>query len=188
MEETWKDIPGYEGLYRVSNYGNVLSLNYRLCGYSKQIAPKCNSKGYLWVLLYGKGKGKPMLIHRLVALAFLPNPNNYPQINHKDENPKNNHLSNLEWCTASYNVKYTVDRHPGLFSRGGGRNGRRAWKYGGRKIVQLTLDGNFVREWADIIEIQKNNFPNAWSVTQCCNGNRKTAYGFKWRFADEYNR
>ena len=112
MEEIWKDIDGFEGLYQVSNFGNVMSLNYGNRGYAKKLTPKCNNSGRLWVELLKGGKRKCMLVHRLVALAFIPNPNNFPQINHKDENPKNNFAFNLEWCTQSYNNNYSIERHP----------------------------------------------------------------------------
>ena len=100
MEEIWKDIDGYEGLYQISNLGNVKSLNYRNQGIERILTPKCNNAGRLWVELARNGDRKPMLIHRLVAMAFIPNPNGYPQVNHMDENPKNNRVDNLEWCTA----------------------------------------------------------------------------------------
>lgn len=112
MEEIWKDIDGFEGLYQVSNFGNVMSLNYGNRGYAKKLTPKFNNSGRLWVELLKGGKRKCMLVHRLVALAFIPNPNNFPQINHKDENPKNNFAFNLEWCTQSYNNHYSIERHP----------------------------------------------------------------------------
>lgn len=188
MEETWKDIPGYEGMYQVSNQGNVRSLNWGNRGYVRNLYLKKHNRGYRHVELAKDGKRKAFTVHRLVATAFIPNPNNYPTINHLDEDKTNNCVENLEWCTASHNVQYSIDRHPNAYKHGGGKYSPRAWKYGGRKIVQLTLDGSFVREWADIIAIKKTRFSNAWSITQCCHGNRKTAYGFKWRFADEYNR
>lgn len=110
MIENWKDVVGYEGLYQVSDRGNVLSLNYRNNGYAKRLTPKRNSKGRLWVLLYRDGEKKPFLIHRLVAAAFIPNPEQFPEINHKDENPLNNSVENLEWCTRKYNVRYYFNK------------------------------------------------------------------------------
>ena len=105
MKEIWKDIPEYEGLYQVSNLGNVRSLNYNRTGEIK-LLKQGNVNGYKVVILYKDGKKKNYLVHRLVAIAFLPNPNNLPIINHKDENPSNNNVNNLEWCTQAYNTNY----------------------------------------------------------------------------------
>lgn len=100
--EVWKDIPHYEGLYQVSNLGNIYSVRY-----GKRLKPVIMNNGYCAVTLRNiYGKQKIELIHRLVALSFLPNPNQYPQVNHKDENKANNKVSNLEWCTAKYNYSY----------------------------------------------------------------------------------
>lgn len=104
-KEIWKDIPGYEGLYKVSNLGNVKSLKRNGI---KGIILKGEKDefDYKRVTLCKKNKTKKYKVHRLVAQAFIPNPNNLPQINHKDENSKNNNVENLEWCTAKYNSNY----------------------------------------------------------------------------------
>lgn len=99
--EIWKDVVGYEGLYKVSNLGNVYS--YYMNRQKKQSIRK---DGYKFVVLKRNGKQKYMMVHRLVAEAFIPNPDNLPMINHKDENPSNNNVDNLEWCTAHYNNTY----------------------------------------------------------------------------------
>lgn len=106
MDEIWKDIPGYEGKYEVSNLGNVRSLNYNHTGEIKLLKQGTNKKGYKLVNLCKNGKQKCYLIHRLVAMTFIPNPNNLPIINHKDENKVNNNVKNLEWCTIAYNNNY----------------------------------------------------------------------------------
>ena len=110
--EIWKDIKGFEGKYQVSNLGNVRSLRFRNQNFSKDLAQKINNKGYKVVNLTDNSKNKPAFVHRLVAMAFVDNPNNYPIVNHKDENPQNNHADNLEWCTYSYNRIYSMDIHP----------------------------------------------------------------------------
>lgn len=102
MTEIFKDIKGYENLYQVSNLGNVLSLRRNII-----LKPRKNNKGYLQLNLSKEGKIKMFLVHRLVAETFIDNPNNYPIINHKDENPSNNHDDNLEWCSNKYNIQYS---------------------------------------------------------------------------------
>lgn len=183
MEEIWKDIEGYEGLYQVSNLGNVKSLNYRNKGIEGILTPKCNCDGRLWVDLYGHGKPKHMLIHRLVAMAFIPNPNNYPQINHMDENPKNNHVDNLEWCTGSYNIRYFFERHPYVWNGQSFSSDRRKKITRTQRIVQLDLSGNVVRIWDNLVSIKHETGWNEWHIEECCKGNRKKARGYIWRYA-----
>lgn len=101
MNEIWKPILGYENLYNISNLGNVFSIQSK-----RNIKPTKNSKGYLIVGLCKNKKRKSCLVHRLVAEAFIDNPNKFPEINHKDENPLNNTITNLEWCTHKYNMNY----------------------------------------------------------------------------------
>ena len=102
MTEIWKNIEGYEGKYQVSNLGQVKSM----IGQEKVLHPKKHRNGYLQIGLHKDKKRKTMYIHRLVAQAFIPNPENLQQVNHKDENPSNNSMDNLEWCTAKYNMNY----------------------------------------------------------------------------------
>lgn len=109
MEE-WKSIPGYEGLYEVSSYGRVKSLDRydsRNCFRKGRILKQNNDgRGYMSVQLCLNGKIKKYLVHRLVAQTFIPNPDNLPEVNHKDENPENNSVTNIEWCNRSYNINY----------------------------------------------------------------------------------
>lgn len=115
MIEIWKDIKNYEGYYQISNLGNIKSLerivkvnNNGDFGKKQErvLKPHLQNNGYYYITLYKGNKRKNNLIHRLVADAFIDNPNNYPIINHKDENKQNNNVENLEWCTYSYNVNY----------------------------------------------------------------------------------
>ena len=118
MKEIWRPIKGYENLYEVSNKGRVRSLTKYCMRFGcrktlirgKLLSIRKNASGYIMVSLAKKGTKKQVLIHRLVAQAFIPNPNNYPIINHKDENPSNNNVNNLEWCTQKYNVNYGTAR------------------------------------------------------------------------------
>lgn len=105
-EEIWKDVVGYEGIYKVSNLGNVKSLHWRNSFDERIMTPHLLGRGYYFVNLRNKSKGKSKLVHRLVAQAFIPNPNNYPCVNHKDENKLNNCVDNLEWCSYLYNNTY----------------------------------------------------------------------------------
>lgn len=179
MTEIWKEIPGFEGKYRISQTGKVFSIKS-----GKELTPKINNKGYAWVQLErGDRTHVCKLIHRLVAEAFIENPKGYPIINHKDEKPLNNNVSNLEWCDNSYNVRYSLARHP---------HKRRATnvsteRYGKRshlRVVQLTLNGEVVREWDNSRTINKETGMSDWSISECCRGKRHTAYGFKWRYKD----
>ena len=106
MEEIWKPIKGYENLYEVSNTGKVKSLKYRKKYEQKEIAINLRKDGYLQVQLNKQGHQKIYLVHRLVAQAFLDNPDNKPYINHLDCDPSNNNVNNLEWCTQSENMQY----------------------------------------------------------------------------------
>ena len=152
-----KDIVGYEGLYAVTPEGEVWS--YRN---ERFLKPKHGVKGYLFVTLCKDGKEKNYKIHRLVAEAYLPNPDNLPQINHKDENKTNNCLQNLEWCDAKYNINY----------------GTRTEKTK-KPILQFTLDGEFVREWSSATDVGKEVSTH---ICNCLKGRKKSAYGFIWKY------
>lgn len=154
MQEIWKDIKGYEGKYQVSNYGRVKSLNYRNTGKEQLMKPTLQTNGYLYFSLCKPNK--KFLIHRLVAEAFIPNPNNLPCVNHKDEDKTNNHVDNLEWCTHLYNINYGTCRE-------------RISKSHSKKVYQYTLDGRFVREWESIMECERNGF-NKGAIVRCCKG------------------
>lgn len=107
MKETWKDIKGYEGLYQISNMGNVKSLNYNRTKEERIKKPGVDSNGYLRVILCREGNCKTLFVHRLVLMTFAPISNmDKFDVNHKDENKQNNCLSNLEWCDRKYNNNY----------------------------------------------------------------------------------
>lgn len=175
--EVWKDIEGYEGLYRISDSGNVLSLNYKHRGYPALLTPKINMHGYAWVELRKNKKPKQMLVHRLVALAFLDNPNEYPIVNHKDENPLNNNVDNLEWCTRSYNSLYSFALHPDIVKEGMRKTRKR--------IKQINKNSNeIIREYDSLAEVRRILGKSNFNIQECCLGKRKTAYGYRWEFCE----
>lgn len=155
MEE-WRDIDGYEGDYQVSSYGRVRSLKY---GKEKLLKPQKHYKGYRFVTLFKNGTRGKYKVHRLVAKAFIPNPNNYPVINHKDECKYNNHVQNLEWCTVLYNNTYN----------------KKAIKVGGkhnRKVKCITTNEIF----KSVKEAREHfNIKGVSSISECCLGKRKSA-------------
>ena len=143
MEEIWKDIEGYEGLYQISTMGRVKSLRRNI------ILRQGITNGYERVVLSTNNIPKGYSIHRLVANAFIPNPDNLPQVNHKDENKANNRVDNLEWCTQKYNVNY------------GTINIRKSQKQLNNKnkskiVLQYSLDGTFIKEWKSTRDVQRN--------------------------------
>ena len=113
MKEIWKDIPGHKGKHMVSNFGNVKSVKYMHTNSERVLKQSINRCGYAYIILWENKNKKHYTIHRLVASTFIPNPNNYPQINHIDGNKLNNSVDNLEWCTASENVihRFKVLKH-----------------------------------------------------------------------------
>lgn len=165
MEEIWKDIKDFEGHYQVSNLGRIKSIKF-----GKEIILKQhnNKGGYYYVCLLKNGKHKNYYVHRLVAQAFLPNPYKLPQVNHKDENKTNNNVDNLEWCTNEYNHNY-------------GTINERISQSQSKPVLQYDLNGNLIKEWKSINECGRNGF-NQGDICKCCNGKRKTAKGFIWKY------
>lgn len=181
MQEIWKDIPNYEGLYQVSNLGNVKSLmafNSYIGKYYKRekiLKPKKDKKGYFMVCLcknkntlnFGDYHRKYIRIHRLVAETFIPNPNNYPIINHKDENKQNNNVENLEWCSYLYNNNY-------------GTKNKKICK----KVKQYDLDYNFIKEYRSIMEASRQLKISHSSIILALKGKTKQAHGYKWEYGE----
>ena len=166
--EIWKDIPGYEGLYKISNYGRVKSLKrYRPNGSKSQLVPEKIKKGtdnrcgYLVVTLSKSSKTKKNYIHRLVGIAFLPNPFNLPEINHKDEDKSNNKIDNLEWCSSLYNTNYGT----GII------RGRKKREENGfmRKIDMYDLKGNLLKQYLCGKDIEKDGISRRAAYLACEN-------------------
>lgn len=167
-KEIWKDICGYEGVFEISSFGRVRSKkrNGTLGGILKGTY---NELGYHRYLLSKNGIKKSFFAHRLVAMTFIPNPKEMPYINHKDENPSNNYVNNLEWCDAEYNTNY-----------GNGIKKRSESRY--KKIYQYDKNGNLIKEWkSGSIAAKKNGYQHS-RISEVLNGNRKTAYGFIWTY------
>ena len=196
MSEQWKtavyDGIVYEGLYQVSNLGRILSLNYRNTGKAKLRTPVEDKDGYLQVDLWKNGEYKMCRVHRLVAQTFLPNPENKPEINHKiegDEGKKINIVifnedgsidkekTSIEWVTRKENNNYaTRNERAGKTNT----NGKKS-----KRVLQLSLSGELIREWPSTHECGRNGF-NQGNVTDCCNGKQKTHKGFRFMYADDY--
>lgn len=200
MCEVWREVSGYEGLYDVSNFGNIRSRNYRTWGITKNLTPKINNKGYLYVFLTKNKECKCKLVHRLVAEAFLENKAGLPIVNHRDANPFNNNVENLEWCTQSYNVDYYIINHSNRERRKKSGEIRKDQlpvytnKYKVKKtgrtnrrhnieIVQLSVDDEVIGIFKNARDVVHVKGYNEFSITECCDGRRKTAYGYKWRYA-----
>ena len=187
MIETWRDAIGYEGLYQVSNLGRVKSLSRYIdrCDYpfySKErilrhgVMPKHR---YSIVILYKNKKRETVYIHRLVGEAFIPNPENKPQIDHIDTIRTNNRVENLRWVTRSENLSnpITNDR----MSKVGKKKGQQDVR--SKRIGQYTLDGDLIKIWIGINEIRRRTgFTN---VSSCCNGRYKQSNGFIWKYEDK---
>ena len=173
MEEIYKDIEGYEGLYQVSNLGNVKSLNYNHTKKENVLKPVISRNGYLLVNLYKNKTNKRLLVHRLVAQAFIENTNNLPCINHKDECSTNNVVTNLEWCTHKYNTNF-------------GTRNERASKALSKQVYQYSKDLELIAVWKSTKECEQQGF-NHGNVSSCCNNcylrECKNVYkGFVWSY------
>lgn len=180
MNEVWRDVAGYEGLYEVSSLGHVRSLD-RIGSNGrhlkeKKLKPRKNSRGYLYVNLYRKGKGKTMIIHRLVSKAFISNPYNYPEINHKNEIKTDNRVKNLEWCNRKYNNNYGHHNEKVAKALTNGPCSK--------PVLQLTLDGSLIKRWPSIMECDRCGFYQQ-CITDCCNGKRYTHKGYRWQYVKE---
>lgn len=165
MEE-WKNIKGYEGLYQISNLGRVKSLKLKSTNRDLIMSLGNSTNGYLQIILCKDNKHKAYRIHRLVAQAFIPNPNNFPCVNHIDEDKTNNNVNNLEWCTISYNNTYgtKLDKKR-------------------KKVLCITTGEifNSIKECAEKIGVCPS------MIVKCCKGKRKTAKSLSFKYIDSDN-
>ncbi len=192
-EELWKNVQGFEGFYQISNYGRVKSFYNNAEGFIRKNGT--DRLGYKWIGLRKPGLKSPThsLIHRLVALHFVPNPNPdlYLEVNHIDGNKENNYYENLEWCTRSYNVKHAFD------------NGLKVNKRGAEhphsiKFYQFDLEGHLIAEWKGVTgcartlvalnpQIGKSLKVVRGDISACLNGRYKSACGFIFSFDSSVN-
>ena len=157
MKDLFKHIENFEG-YSISTTGIVLN------PYGKVLKQVPNKKGYLRVFLNNREKKhKQFLVHRLVASAFIPNPNNYPQINHKDRNPSNNNVDNLEWCDNTYNQRYSNSI----------------------SVLQYNMDGVFLKKWDSISDVTRELGICSTNISKCCKGKIKTINGFVFLYEND---
>jgi uncharacterized protein (UPF0128 family) len=177
MKEVWKDIKGFEGFYQVSNLGNIKSLD-RYILYSngtrhfhsgKILTPTLNKYGYYYVHLKKEGKKTFYLVHRLVAENFISNFENYNCINHKDENPKNNKVTNLEWCSYKYNNNY-------------GNHNKKLSMSKRKQVIQLSHDNIIIRYYDSIREAEAITGVAHSSISACCKNKMKYAGGYIWKY------
>lgn len=218
MEEIWKDIKGYEGLYQVSNIGRIKSLGRTVIKISlkgniftksypeKLLKFSKDTKGYLRTSLALNGINRTIKVHRVVAQAFIPNPNNLEQVNHKDGDKKNNNVYNLEWCNNQKNQNHS-------WTTGLRKKGKQHWSYGkqpeglkkyleehkgvnhpsyglkgiknknSKKIIQYDSKNNFIKKWDSMADVHRLLGLNTGTICQCCKGKRKTAGGYIWEYA-----
>ena len=172
MEESWKPVVGFEGLYEVSNLGEIRSLARPGAWSTRILKQKTTQKGYREVKLFKGGKRHYFRVHRIVAEAFVPNPKKLEFINHKDERKSNNEASNLEWCSTEYNNRYGTRISRAAASRS-------------RAVVGMKR-GEIVYEFASVNSAAEAGFSPS-CVSRCCNGLAKSHLGIEWRFKTPEN-
>lgn len=177
MNETWLPVKDYEGLYEISNLGNIRSLK-RHSTSGKVLTPSMSRKrkGYLQVTLSKNDVHETKTIHRMVAKAFIPNPNELQEVNHKDGNKLNNCAENLEWVTREENTEHAIKmglRKP-MFN-----NPLRSFP-----VNQYSLDDKFIKSYPSMREAERQTGVRHKAISECCTGKNKSAGGYKWLTAN----
>lgn len=181
----WKPIPQYEGLYEVSENGDVVSVAQYTRHHSvvprktpRLLKPELTHDGYVRVTLSKHGVQQHMTVHRLVALAFIPNPNHLPQVNHKDENPQNNNVDNLEWCTGKQNCNYGA--HCERIKQ------RLSIKHHlAKPVARLDEEGNVMETFKSIHEAARLLGIRSENISRCCMGKYKRVCGSRWKYLSD---
>ena len=190
--EIWKDVPGFEGIYQVTRDGRVRSLDRTTLYKDKhlrfvsgrEMKPFMDRHGYKVVTLKKNRYKKHWFVHRIVGITYIPNPDNLPQINHKDEVKTNNNVENLEWCTNYYNEVYGTSIERSVKNRDTKAVGRKialARTFG--FVDQLDLNDNIIKTWVSARTAGRSLGKHGSNISKCCNGQQKTAYGYKWVFS-----
>ena len=180
--EEWRPICGYEGLYEVSNLGRVKSLGNDKTRKEKILSQVKMKKGYLMVNLYKNGKMKTCKVHRLVAKAFLENPNGYTCVNHIDENKVNNYVDNLEWCSYKYNSNHGTCQQRRVSNTDYKAIAEKLTNgVSSKQVYQYTKDYELVKIWESTQECGRNEF-NQGEVAKCCRNEAKSHRGYIWSY------
>ena len=158
--EIWKDVRNYETFYKVNNKGDIKNVHT-----GKILKYALHKTGYLQVFLYKNGKRKNHLVHRIVAEAFLDNPDNLPQVNHKNEIKTDNRVENLEFCDAKYNMNYGT--RPQISSK---------------PVYQYSIDEQFIKEYTSTMDVERQLGFAHTHISDCCLNKRKQAYSFIWKY------
>lgn len=167
MQEIWKDIPDYEGLYQVSNLGKI-----RSCKNNKVRKQVKQKSGYMRIILTKNSKQKATSVHILVAKCFVKNQNNYRYVNHVDGDKTNNKANNLEWVTASQNMKHALET--GLIKP-------HPWSV---KVSQYSLDGKLIKTWNRMADVARFLNCHHSQISDCCRGKQNTCKGYIWKYAE----
>lgn len=193
IKEIWRAVPGYEGLYEVSSLGRVKSLPrgkqwpYRQTHNNIRVL-RLKANGYLFVNLSKNNEVKWIAVHRLVAMAFLPNPLGLPCVNHKDENKLNNCVENLEWCTYRYNANYGTARERQKTSRANNPNDyiarKRVGEMNSKSVRQLTPDGILITTYKSLTEASEQSGVHITTIVRQCKGQSKKVRKFRFEYGN----
>ena len=181
MEEIWKDIKGYEGKYQISNYRRVKSLNYHRTGKERILKAGDNGHGYLFVELCKDGKTKTCRINRLVAQAFLENPQKLPEVNHKNEDKTDNRVENLEWCSKLYNINYGTGIKRSAEKRAEKMTNNPKLS---KPVFSVDKETGLIMWWQSAMEASRQTGIAQGNICACCKGRIKSAGGHIWFYAD----
>lgn len=175
--EIWMPVKDYEGLYEVSSYGRIKAMpklwgnGYKQYKREKILNCKDNGFGYSQTQLYRKSIPKTHYVHRIVATSFIPNPNGYKEVNHKDGNKYNCNVDNLEWCSRLQNEQHAWG------------TGLKVKSKFGKRVIQYDLNGSIIREWSSATQASENIKVHQAHISKCCRGGLRQTGGFKWSFA-----